>query len=198
MMLNGSWPGPAHGDAVSHGGDLLQRHQGVGGQRRRVSGGVFGLDADDADFPAQFPGPGLDGNRDAGQQAAAANAHQDGVDVGDLLEDFQADGALAGHHVHVVEGVDKDGSGFIRVALRLGERLVHVVAVQDHLRAVAAGGGQLGQGHAQRHVDAGLDAEAFGCHGHALRVVAGGGRHNAALLFLRATAWPCGRRRRGP
>ncbi|CAH0308671.1 hypothetical protein SRABI128_04428 [Microbacterium sp. Bi128] len=174
---------PAHGDAVGHGGDLLERDEGVGGERGWVGGGVFSLDADDADLAAEFFGARLHRDGNAREESAAADTHQDGVDVGDLFEDLQPDRPLAGDDVDVIEGVDKDGAAFIGVALGFRQRLVHVVAMQHHLGAVAAGGGELGQCNAERHVDPGLDAQALGCDSHALGVVSGRGRHDAALLF---------------
>ena len=81
MMLKGSCPGRPTAMPSAMVETRLQRHQGVRGERGRVGGGVFGLHADDLDLPAQFLGPGLHGDGDAGQQAAAADAHQDGVHV---------------------------------------------------------------------------------------------------------------------
>ncbi len=102
----------------------------------------------------------------------------------DLLQDFQPHGALAGHDVHVVEGVDEDGAGLVGVALGFGQCLIHVVPVQDDFGAVAAGGGQFGQSHAQRHVDARFDSQALRRHGDALGVIAGRGRDDPALFLL--------------
>ena len=50
---------------------------------------------------------GLDGAGDARDQTAAANGHDDGIHIVQLVEDLQTDGALAGDHVLVVKGVDK-------------------------------------------------------------------------------------------
>ena len=49
----------------------------------------------------------LDGAGDAADEAAAADGHDDGFEVGDLLEQLEADGSLAGHDGGVVEGVDE-------------------------------------------------------------------------------------------
>ena len=67
----------------------------------------------------------LDRGGDAGEQPAAAGRHDDGPDVGALLEDLQADGALPGDDVGVVEGVDQHRAGLgRRTACARDERLV--------------------------------------------------------------------------
>ncbi len=80
-------------------------------QRRRVGRGVLRLHADDPDGAALRGGTRLDGGGDAGDQAAAADAQHDGVEVGQLVHELEAERALAGDHVAVVEGVDEDGAG---------------------------------------------------------------------------------------
>ena len=55
----------------------------------------------------------LTATRDAGEQPAAAGAHDDRLDVGHLLEDLQADRALPGDDVVVVERVDEDRTGLV-------------------------------------------------------------------------------------
>ena len=55
-------------------------------------GQLLRLDADDADLGIGF----LESAGDAADESAAADGNDDGFDVGHLLEEFEADGALAG------------------------------------------------------------------------------------------------------
>ena len=98
-------------DAVGH-----RRHRRpaatgpAGGQRGRVRRGALGLHADHPDVGRQR----LDRDRDAGEQPAAAGADDDGAHVRALLEDLQADRALPGDDVGVVERVDEHRAGLAR------------------------------------------------------------------------------------
>ncbi len=66
-----------------------------------------GLDADHFDVRTGL----LDGAGDAADEATAADGDHDGVEVGDLLEEFETDGSLASDDEWIVEGVD-EGHGF--------------------------------------------------------------------------------------
>src|SRR3712207_9219435 len=87
--------------------DALPIYRPAGGQRPREGGGRGRLDADDPDVGTAGP----HGGRDAGDQAPAAGADDDGGDVGALVEDLQADRALPGDHGGVVERVDRSEEG---------------------------------------------------------------------------------------
>ena len=63
-------------------------------------GGEFGFDADDFYFGIAE----LDGSGDAGDKASAADRGEDGFDVRQVFDDFEADGALSGDDVFVVVG----------------------------------------------------------------------------------------------
>ena len=68
------------------------------------AGGILGLDADDADLRVQR----LHIGRDAADEAAAADRHEDRVGArGELLQDLEGDRALAGDDVGVVERMDE-------------------------------------------------------------------------------------------
>jgi hypothetical protein len=56
---------------------------------------------------ARASAPGLDRRRDAGEQPAAADRHQHQVNFRQVRDDLQADGALPGDHVRVVERRDQ-------------------------------------------------------------------------------------------
>ncbi len=66
----------------------------------------------------------FDAGGDAGEQAAAGDGGEDEVDVGELLEDFEAAGGLAGDDVRVVVGRDDGvavfGGEFFGLELALG------------------------------------------------------------------------------
>ena len=74
---------------------------------------------------------------DAADEPAAAHRHQDGVEVGHLLGQLEADRALAGDDARVVEGMDEDEAALGLDLPGAGVGLVVVLAVQDDLGAVA-------------------------------------------------------------
>ena len=119
------------------------------------------------------------------RQPAAADGHQDDVHVGQVLEDLIGDGALAGGHLQVVEGVDIGQPLLLR---QLGGQLgglVKDLTVEDDLGPVVLGIVHLHQGGGGGHDDGGGHAGGLGSVGHALGVVAGGGGDQAPLpLFL--------------
>jgi len=143
--------------------------------------GVDGLYADDADLGAQL----LDVGGHAGNQAAAADGDEDGVDgTGVLAQDLHAYGALAGDDVRVVEGVD-EGELFLRlqllgVVVGVGEAF----AVQHDFGLAGKNGVDLELGGGDRHDDDGPAAHALGRQRDALGVVARGGGDDAALERL--------------
>ena len=110
--------------------------------------------------------------RDAAGEPAAADPDDDDVHVGQVLDDLQADRALAGDRDRVVERVDERQAARIADALHLRPGLGRVGPVEDHLRAVAAAGIHLGADRRGRHDDGGSHADDPGGHGHRGRVVA--------------------------
>ena len=80
------------------------------------------------------------GHRDAGDEAAAAHRHQDGPDIGPLLEDLETDGALPGDHVGMIERRDhrqtllpRDGLGPRALLGRPGgARQHHLATIAPH------------------------------------------------------------------
>ena len=80
---------------------VSRRHRRAGRQRRRERRAGRDLDADHLDL-----GPrGLHGDRDAGREPAAADRDDDPGEVRHVLEQLQAERALAGDDVRVVERV---------------------------------------------------------------------------------------------
>ena len=70
------------------------------------------LAADDLDVGAQA----LEVAADTRDQTAATDGYDDAVDVGQLLADFQPDGALASDDKRIIVGVDEDGTPLFGVA----------------------------------------------------------------------------------
>ncbi len=119
-------------------------------------------------------------DRDAGHQPAPADGDDEGVDRGIVLEDLEADRALACDDGGIVKSVDERPS-FAGELPGVLVRLVVVLADEPDLGAVApgcgdlCGGGVLGHDHGAGH------AEVGGGQGDALGVVTGGGGDDAAL-----------------
>ena len=172
-------------DAVRKGGSgvqgpvtmLLHGHIHAGRTRR--------LDAVDLDIRPQ----GLDGKGNAGNQAAAAHRHNHGVQIGQLIQDFQTDGALACNHQFIVVGMDEGHPGF---GLELDGLVVGVVVGARHQTDFGAqilGIFHLHDGGAVRHADNAFDPPAGGSQGHTLGVVARRTGDDApAPLFFRELA----------
>ena len=176
--------GAAHRNTVSDGGNLLQRHQSIRCQRQRVRCRVFRLNTNNLDLLAELLLLRADSSGQTSQQTAAANTHNHGVNIRNLLQDFQTDRALTGNNVFIVEGVHEHRAGLFGVALRLRQSLIHGHAVQLNLSTVVTGCSNLRQRRTQRHVNTGFNAQTVSSQGHTLSVVTRARRHNAALLLL--------------
>ena len=92
----------AAAEGVGEALDLLDRDRAAGGEGGVHGGAAVHRDADDAGRRVG----GLDRERDAGGEAAAGERHEDGGEVGAVLDQLEAGGALAGDDVAVVEGRD--------------------------------------------------------------------------------------------
>ena len=97
----------------------------------------LGPDRLDAVDPDARP-PLLERGRHPRDQPAAADADDGHVDVGQVLEDLEADRAVAGDDERVVERVAVDEALLLADPVERGERLVHGVALEDDPRPVAA------------------------------------------------------------
>ena len=145
------------------------------------AGCALGLHAVDLHLRAQA----LDGKGHARDQAAAAHRHDDRIQIGQLVQNFQADGALACDDQLIVVGVDEGHAGFF---LQLNGLVVGVVVGAGHetdLRAQILGVFHLHDGRTVRHADDALDAAPGGCQRHALRVVARRAGNDALGALLR-------------
>ena len=119
----------------------------------------------------------LQGQGDAGGQAAAPHRHHHRVHLRQVLQDLQPQGALPGHNFGVVVGVNKD----VTLGLQ-GPGLFHglgdVLAVQNDLGPKALGSHLLGDGGPFGHDDGGRETQLRRGVGHPLGMVAGGGGHH--------------------
>src|ERR1700730_5371618 len=132
------------------------------------AGGVLRFDADDFHARVQV----LDVYRDAGEQAATADRHEDRIQVAAALaQDLHRDGPLPGDDVGIVEGMHEHQIALARKLKCLFERAVIVIAVYHHLGA---------------EIDHRLDLDGRGGlrnddrRRNSLRVIAGRGAHHTA------------------
>jgi hypothetical protein len=122
------------------------------------------------------------GGDPAGKSAAAPWNHH-GVEIGQVLDQFHGDGAVAGHHVGIVESVDeggvhaRKGAGF-ESPPPIGER--H----QDGTAAEPLHGADLGGRRGFGRDDGSGDAQTARAICHSLRHIAGRRGEQAALQAL--------------
>ena len=184
----------ADGDAVGEDADLIERDAPAGAQRLVHGVGVERLDADDAHLRHHR----LDVAADAGDQPAAADRHEHGVQLAALAmtHDLVADGALAGDDQRIVEGMDEGeaGLGDEPIAVRLRVRVA--VAGEHHLGAARPHRLHLDRRRRLRHDDDGAQAELLRRIGDALGVVAGARGDHAARALVGGQVARCGCRRR--
>ena len=144
------------------------------------AGGTLGLHTVDLDLGAQA----LDGKGHAGDQAAAAHGHNDGIQIRQLVKDLQTNGALTCNDLFVIVGVDEGHAG---LGLQLHGLVVGIIIGAGHqtdLRAQALGIFHLHNGGTVRHTDDAPDAPAGGGQSHALCVVAGRAGDHALFALL--------------
>ena len=125
-----------------------------------------------------------DDRRAAADQPAAADRHDEQVELAGVLEQLEGDGAGAGHDERLVVGVD-DAQPALGGELRLQRGAVVGVAVEaDDLGAVALRRGALGGGRVVRHEDRRVRAAEAGGERQRLGVVARRGGADAAQRRL--------------
>ena len=114
----------------------------------------------------------LGDRRHAGNQPAAADRGDEGVDRGHVLQHFLGGGAGAGDDPRIIERMD-EGVAALRLQLtRMGISGIEGVAVQHHVGAVTFRLRHLYGGRVGGHHDHGFDAEPVGVIGEALRMIA--------------------------
>src|SRR5581483_12277206 len=114
--------------------DGAARLQGVVKRRRALR-----LDGDDLRGGPQA----LHGGRDPGDESAAADRNDDDVDVGHVLDQLEADGALPGDHEWIVERVDERPAGLLDQLVETVERLGRPGRAEVDLGAVSSRRGDL-------------------------------------------------------
>ena len=160
--------------------DPLQIDRLAGRQRGLEAGGALRLHPDHLHIRQQL----FDVDRHPGGQTAAPHRHEHVSEVGILLQQLLADGALPGDHLDVIKRRDQG------VALQRGEAatlavgLVEAIAKQHDVAALPAHRVDLDVRRGLGHHDDRLDTELGGRQGDPLGVVAGGGGDDAALLLL--------------
>ena len=127
----------------------------------------------------------LGGDGDAGDQPAAADRHDQHVEVGPVGEHFERDRALAGDDRRVVIGVHRHQAAFARQRVGGAARGDEAVALEHDRRAERLGAVDLGERRALGHHDRRRDAEPARVIGDALRVVAGRHRDDPGAALVR-------------
>jgi len=127
-------------------------------------------------MPSAWPPPTDDGERRAGHESASAAAHHDIVrmhaELDRLFDDFQADRALSGDDVRIVEGGHEHRAAFGRETCGYLLAAFAFAIVFDDRCAQRERVLHLYPGGVRRHHDRGRYAEQPGRGGDPLRVVA--------------------------
>ena len=118
----------------------LDAHDRVPFQRDRHRVRPLRLDAIDAKARLAL----LECGRDTGDQSPATDTDDHDIEVRQVVEEFETDGAVPGDDRGVVERVDELESLLVPHPLHLRERLADVRAMEDDTRPVAQAGLHLG------------------------------------------------------
>ena len=122
-------------------------------------------------------------HRVAGDQAAAADRDHQHVEIGDLLQHFERDRALAGDHARIVVGVNPGETALTCDRLGADLRVGDALAVEHDFGAMRLRRLDLHEWRRHRHHDGGRNPQARGMIGNGLGVVAGRhGDHAAGAL----------------
>ena len=167
----------AHRDAIGENSHPLEGDAPARLERVVHAGGVLRFDADHFHAGVQV----LDVYRDAGEQPAAADRHEDRIQVAAALaQDLHRDGPLPGDDVGIVEGMHEHQIALARQLQCLLERAVIVIAVYHHLGAEIDHRLDLDVRGGLRHDDHRRNAAPARGERNSLRVIAGRGAHHAA------------------
>jgi hypothetical protein len=183
-----------HRDAFGDGGAA---HFGRLAVQRRMHARIHGrLDAKDLDVRLQR----LGGCCDAADQAAAADRHDQRVEVRIVFQHFQRDGALPGDDVDVIERVDEGQALFfgLRQGIILGLVEVQALPARRGSRGRVCAATfvercRLGHHDGRRNAEAAWHDSATPC-----AWIAGRGRDDAHASSARRTGTTAGSARRAP
>lgn len=170
-----------HRHAVAKAADVRQPHRRTALERLIHAVGVARLHTENPDLRLHA----LDVRANAGGQPSSADRHENRIELGRLLENFHPDGPLAGNHVRMIERRHEGAVALARIGQRGIAGIVEIVAVQHDLGAIAGDGLDLDVGCGVRHEHARAAPERVCRERHALRMIAGGGRHHPAGERLR-------------
>jgi hypothetical protein len=179
-QLQGEVAGALDGDPVGDGQCGGGRHGLAAAQRLRVRRAGGDLDADHLDVRLGA----LDRDRHAGAQPAAADGHDDLGQVRHVLEQFEAERALTGDDVGIVERVHEREAALLGPGPRGREALVDRPAALVDDRSLSARGLDLGERGVGGHEHLADDAAIAGGGGQRLGVVAGRSGHDAVRAAL--------------
>ncbi len=170
---------PPHRDTVGEHSDAVERHAFPGPQGLVHCRRIFGLHPDDPDARVQR----LRVRRDAGYQAAAADRHENGVDLVAMMlaQNLHGDRALSGDDVGIIKGVDEHQPALPAQFDRVFISLIVVIAVQHDLSAEISHRLHFDVGSGHRHDDDGRNAACARAQCHALRMIAGGRANDTSL-----------------
>ncbi len=157
-------------------------------------GKQLGLDADHLDLGLQ----GLHRGRDPGDEAAAAERHDHGVEIGAGTRELKADRPLPGDHLFIIVRMNEGEALVVRQLVRGLGRLGQARALKHDMGAEALGLLHLHERRRFRHHDRRRDAEALRVIGDALRMIARRHRDDAARALRRREARELGQGRRAP
>ena len=170
-------------EAVAEGAGGLFRGPGderAGAEALLRVGGQLRLDADDARGGAGE----LDGGGDAAEESAAGDGREDEVAVGQVFENFEAAGALAGDDLLVVVGRDHDVTEFGFELFGFAFAIGAGRADFDDLRAHGRGGALFHFGRVARHDDDRFGTDGASGVGDSLGMIAAGIGDDAARALL--------------
>ena len=173
--------GAAAGKAVSHRGRTGSLCDPAGGPAPDVGVVSLCLYTDDADRGVDLLCVG--GN--AGDQAAAAHRHRDGIQEGQVLQHFHGDGALTGHDQRVFVGMHNGVAMLLHLFPHLFPALDIQPVPEDHTGSHAPGVVRLQAGRVIRQDDGYRDPQLLPGIGTGLAVISGGAGDDAPGTFLR-------------
>ena len=157
-------------------------HRMAGPQALIHRGTAFHGDADDPGVRLHA----LDGKRDAGDEPAAGERHDNSAHIGDLLDDLEPCCTLAGDDLLVVEGREHDHALFLNQPVGRGLGLVLGSANDADPGTQGLDRLDLVLRHETRHDHEAVCAGGLGGMGEAATVIAGGNADNAPGALLLA------------
>jgi len=164
-------------DAVDERGDTRKLHGTAGCKCRRERRRRVHFASEDAHL-----GPDASYRcRDAAAQTAAAEWNENGIHIGQVLEDLEPDRAVAGHHIDIADRMDERSRLQWRVSV-LDENVPPLVVRQrDRFRSQALDRLELGVRRAIGHDDGASNSESPRIPRDTLRHVPGAGCVHARL-----------------